>query len=746
MEDFIMKAKQKIIIIIFSLIIAVSILANNYSVTVAVSSTAKIGDVNGDTKVDSIDAQWVTQYCAGEMPSGFNRDVADVNRDGKIATTDSTLISQYDCGQIATFPVVDVDILLSQMSLTEKIGQMIQVEQTAIYDDEFRTLTENPQMTWIPVTNISPDDVTTYAIGSFLTGGDSFPYTGKNVQSCTTKDWADMYDTLQTKALASRLMIPLIYAADTVHGFGNIQGATMFPHNIGLGATRDADLVKRIGQITAIESTACGVDWTFSPCVTVPQDDRWGRVYEGYSEDPSLVSQLGVAYINGIQGTSLSNENSLLGTAKHFVGDGGTVWGSGIMVRRDSNNVIIGGCLLDRGDTVCTEAQLRAVHLAPYEAAVTQPTVKVGAVMVSFSCWNNVKCHANKYLITDVLKNEMGFKGIVISDWNGFAQIDALPYGDPQATDTAINELQPDELKACINAGVDMLMVESIWSSPWRFKEIMQMIQDMVNNGGIPMTRIDDAVRRILTAKMNLGLFEKPFANRENQSLVGCAAHRLVAREAVRKSCVVLKNKNNILPVRKGIGQIHVAGAKANDMKNQCGGWTLSWQGAGNLLTGGTTILNAIQNTVGTESTVTYSEDGTVPSGTNIVFVVIGESSYAEYNGDRGDDVLLPFTLSAADIAVIDKIRSSMPNVPVIGILLNGSPILITDQIDKFDALVDAWLPGSEGQGVADILFGDFKPTGKLPYTWPRMVSQIPINDSTGSKNPLFPFGFGLTW
>jgi beta-glucosidase len=745
MEDFTMKTKQKIIMIIFSLIIAVSILAN-YSVTGALPSTAKIGDVNGDTRINSTDVQWVTQYCAGKTPAGFIKEVADVNRDGKINSTDSTLINQFVCGQIPTFPVVNVDVLISQMSLSEKIGQMIQVEQTAIFDDEFRTLTENPQMTWIPDTGISPDDVATYAIGSFLTGGDSFPYTGRNVQSSTVKDWADMYDTLQKKALASRLMIPLIYAADTVHGFGNIQGATMFPHNIGLGATRDTDLVKRIGQITAIESTACGVDWTFSPCVTVPQDDRWGRVYEGYSEDPSLVSQMGVAYINGIQGTSLANENSLLATAKHFVGDGGTVWGSGIMVRRDSNNVIIGGCLLDRGDTVCTEAQLRSIHLAPYSAAVTQPTVKVGAVMVSFSCWNKVKCHANKYLITDVLKTQMGFKGIVISDWNGFSQIDAIPYSDPQTMDPAINGLQPDELKTCINAGADMLMVESIWSSPWRFKEVMQMIQDMVNNGSIATSRIDDAVRRILTAKKNLGLFEKPFANRKNQSLVGCNAHRLVAREAVRKSCVVLKNKSNILPARKGIGHIHVAGLKANDMRSQCGGWTLSWQGSGNLLTGGTTILQAIQNTVGTESTVTYSEDGTVPSGTNIVFVVVGESSYAEYNGDRGDDILLPFTLSAEDIAVIDKVRSDMPGVPVVGILLNGSPIMITDQIDKFDGLIDAWLPGSEGQGVADILFGDYKPTGKLPYTWPRMVSQIPINDSAGSQNPLFPFGFGLTW
>lgn len=740
-----MKKTQKILIIIFSLIIAVSILANNYAITIAVPSSAKIGDVNGDAIINSIDAQWVTQYCAGNTPAGFDKNVADVNRDGKITCTDSTLITQYYNGQIATFPVVDVNVLMSQMSLFEKIGQMIQVEQTAIFDDEFRTLTENPQMTWIPVTGITPDDVTTYAIGSFLTGGDSFPYTGKNVQSSTVKDWADMYDTLQTKALASRLMIPLIYAADTVHGFGNIQGATIFPHNIGLGATRDADLVKRIGQITAIESTACGVDWTFSPCVTVPQDDRWGRVYEGYSEDPSLVSQLGVAYINGIQGTDLKNENSLLATAKHFIGDGGTSWGSGIMVRRDSNNVIIGGCLLDRGNTACTEETLRSVFLPPYIAAVNQPVVKVGAVMVSFNCWNMVKCHANKYLITDVLKNEIGFNGIVISDWNGFSQINALPYSDPETMDPAINDLELDELKTCINAGVDMLMVESIWSSPWRFKEVMQMIQDLVNNGSIPMTRIDDAVRRILTAKKSLGLFEKPFANRTNQSLVGCAAHRQVAREAVRKSCVVLKNKNNILPVRKGIGHIHVAGAKANDMRSQCGGWTLTWQGSGNLLTGGTTILDAIKNTVGTESIVTYSEDGTVPSGTNVVFVVIGENTYAEYNGDRGDDIL-PFALSAADIAVVDTVRSSMPNVPVIGILLNGSPIIFTDQIEKFDSLIDAWLPGSEGQGVADILFGDYKPTGKLPYTWPRMVTQIPIDDSAGSKNPLFPFGFGLTW
>lgn len=721
--------------------IAVTLMANS-SMIGAAPSTAKIGDVNGDTVINSTDTQWVNLYLSGKTPAGFIKDVADVNRDGKITSTDASLITQFYNGQIPTFPVVNVDVLLSQMSLAEKLGQMIQVEQTAIFDDEFRTLTENPQMTWIPVTNISPDDVTTYAIGSFLTGGDSFPYAGKNAQSATPKDWADNYDTLQKKALASRLMIPIIWAADTVHGFGNLQGGTMFPHNIGLGATRDADLVKRVGQITAIESAACGVDWTFSPCVTVPQDDRWGRVYEGYSEDPNLVSQLGVAYINGIQGISLKNENSLLSTAKHFVGDGGTVWGSGLMAKRGPSWEIIGGFLLDRGDVQCTESVLFSTHLAPYKAAVNLPTVQVGSVMVSFNSWNMKKCHVNKYLITDVLKNQMGFKGIVISDWNGFAHINALPYQDPQQLEVTLNDLLPEELRDTVNAGVDMLMVESIWTS-WRFKEVIQMLTDMVNRGEIPMTRINDAVKRILTAKKNLGLFEKPFANRKNQSLIGCAAHRQVAREAVRKSCVVLKNKNNILPARKGLGNIHVAGSKANDMKSQCGGWTIAWQGAGDTLTGGTTILKAIQNTVGTASNVTYSEDGTVPSGTNIVFVVVGERAYAEYFGDRGDSID-PWGLTAEDIAVIDKAKSS--NVPVVGILLSGSPILITDQIDKFDALIAAWLPGSEGQGVADILFGDYKPTGKLPFTWPRSVSQIPINDSTGVKNPLFPYGFGLTW
>jgi beta-glucosidase len=704
----------------------------------------RIGDFNNDKEIDIKDALRVAQYWEGKDLPSCIPEVADVNRDGVINLTDAVLIARYWCDLIPAFPVVNVDVLLSQMTLREKIGQMIQVEQTAIFDDEFRTLTSDPQKTWIPETGICPDDVTTYAIGSFLTGGDSFPYTAGNVQSATPKDWADMYDTLQEKALANRLMIPLIYGADAIHGFGNLQGATIFPHNIGLGATRDADLVQRIGRITAIESTAAGVDWAFAPCVSVPQDDRWGRTYEGFSEDQCVVSQLGVAYIKGLQGAQLDEENSILATVKHFIGDGGTAWGSGIMAKRDSDQQIIGGFLLDRGSTSCSETELRNLHLAPYIAAINQPPVQVGAVMVSFSSWNMEKCHESKYLITDVLKNELGFKGFVTSDWNGFAQINAPSYSDPAELDTTINDLLPSELKACINAGVDMLMAESIWSNPWKFKEVMQMIEDLVVNGEIPMERIDDAARRILTVKKNLGLFETPFTNRNYQQQVGSPDHRAVAREAVRKSMVLLRNNYNILPVRKGIGHIHVTGPKANDMQSQCGGWTLTWQGAGNLLTGGTTILEGIRKAVaGTNSIVTYSEDGTVPSGANVVFVVVGENSYAEYAGDRGDDIN-PLCLCEEDIAVINRAKSS--NVPVIGILLCGSPIIITDQLEKFDALIAAWLPGSEGQGVADVLLGDYRPTGKLSFTWPRSCDQIPINDPCGSQNPLFPFGFGLTY
>lgn len=740
------KRQRFFVLIMLSFLMFVNIYAGPPMAT-ANSCLPRIGDVNGDNAIDDIDARLITEFCSGNKPEVFIKEVADVNRDGLITNTDADLITQYYTGQIATFPVVNVDVLLSQMTLAEKIGQMIQVEQTAIFDDEFRTLTEDPQMTWIPVTNISPDDVGTYAIGSILTGGDSFPYTGKNFQSATPEQWADMYDTLQRKALSSRLMIPIIWGADTVHGFGNLQGATIFPHNIGLGATRDADLVKRIGQITAKESIACGVDWTFSPCLEVPQDDRWGRAYEGFSEDPSVVAQLGVAYVNGIQGTDLADENSILATAKHYIGSGGTTWGSGIMSRKDADGQVIGGCLLDRGNLDCSEDKLREMFLPPFAAVIKEPSVPVGAVMVAFNSWNMVKCHANKYLITDVLKGELGFKGFVISDWEGFAQINAPCYAPPLSYDETINDLQPWELRDCINAGVDMLMVDSIWSSPWRFKEVIQMIQDLVNDGSIPISRIDDAVRRILTVKKNMGVFEKPFANRANQSLIGCEAHRAVAREAVRKSLVILKNKNNILPLRKGIGKIHVVGPKADDLGSQCGGWTLTWQGAGEYLKGGTTILQGIQNAVGTQSTVTYSANGTepIPDGTNVIIVVVGEKPYAEYEGDRGDAVL-PYGLSNEEIELIDKVHTSAPSIPIIGILISGSPIPITDQIDKFDALIAAWLPGSEGQGVADVLYGDYKPTGKLPYTWPRSVDQIPINDATGSQNPLFPFGFGLSW
>jgi len=708
------------------------------------SGSVKIGDVNNDTKVNIKDAVMLILYCEGKPGPSCILDVADVNRDGEIDRTDPLLICQYCYRMIPAFPVVDVTILLSQMTLREKIGQMIQVEQTALFDDEVRTETHDPQITWIPETGICPDDVTTYAIGSFLSGGDSFPYTGGNVEGCTLTDWADMYDCLQEKALANRLMIPLLYSADTVHGFGNLQGATIFPHNIGLGATRDTQLLKRIGEITAVESSAAGVNWAFSPCVAVPQDDRWGRTYEGYSENPLVVSQMAVAYINGLQGANQGDGRGMSATLKHFVGDGGTSWGSGLMAKTNSDGQPIGGYLLDRGDTPCCEAELRAVHLAPYVAAITQADKQPGAVMVSYSSWNMEKCHASRYLITDVLKHELGFNGVVISDWDGFAQINAASYSDPGTLDTAINDLLPSELKTCINAGVDILMVESIWSHPWRFKEVMQMIEELVLDGDISPARIDDAVHRIITLKKDLNLFEKPFASREYQDLVGSPGHRTVAREAVQKSLVLLKNKRNILPIRKGIGHIHVAGPKADDMKSQCGGWTLSWQGSGHLLSGGTTILEGIRKSVeGTGSLVTYSEDGVVPCGANVVFVVFGENAYAEYKGDRGDDCD-PFCLCAEDNAVIDRVVNS--HVPVIGILLSGSPVMISDQLEKFDALIAAWIPGSEGQGIADVLFGDYNPTGKLPYTWPRSVDQIPINDPFGTQNPLFPYGFGLSY
>jgi beta-glucosidase len=574
------------------------------------------------------------------------------------------------------------------MTLAEKVGQMTQVEKNSI----------------------RPGDVTEFAIGSVLSGGGGYPQGGN-----TPERWADMVDGFQEYALQSRLGIPLIYGVDAVHGHASVKGATVFPHNIGLGATRDPELMERVARITAEEMVATGIYWNFGPVVAVPQDIRWGRTYEGFSEDTEVVSLLSSAYIRGLQDvdgvTDLSAPTTVLATPKHYVGDGGTAWGT-------SDTSVMGHrYMLDQGVTQVDEATLRAVHLPPYVEAVESGAL---CVMVSFSSWQDTKMHAHKYLLTDVLKGELGFQGFVVSDWGGIDQIPGNYYSD---------------VVTAVNAGVDMVMV------PYDYVTFIDTLTEAVENGDVSITRIDDAVRRILTVKVRLGLFERPFSDAALLPLVGSEAHREVAREAVRKSLVLLKNEGDALPLAKDAPVIFVAGSGANDIGMQSGGWTIEWQGAVGDITPGTTILEAIENTVAEGTVIRYNQGGNFAQNeaynrADVGIVVVGEVPYAEGVGDRFD-----LSLSEADIETIDRVRQVADKVVLI--VISGRPLIITEQIDDCDAVVAAWLPGTEGQGVADVLFGDYPFAGKLSYTWPRSMEQVPLGSSSGE--PLFPFGYGLT-
>ncbi|HKJ34372.1 MAG TPA: glycoside hydrolase family 3 N-terminal domain-containing protein, partial [Balneolales bacterium] len=503
----------------------------------------------------------------------------------------------------------------------------------------------------------------------------------------------------QSYALKTPLKIPLIYGIDAVHGNNNIYGATIFPHNIGLGATRDTALVRKIGHATAVEVAGTGIDWAFAPCIAVPQDERWGRTYEGFGEMPGLVSEMGYAEIEGLQGNVLGGNNtSVLACAKHFVGDGGTTGG------------------VNEGNTQVSEKVLREIHLKPYEDAIK---AGVGSIMVSYSSWNGQKMHGNKYLLTTVLKGQMGFKGFLVSDW------------------AAINQLGPDykeDIKKSINAGLDMIMV------PDKYVEFINDLTQLVKDNEVPMSRINDAVRRILRVKFQMKLFQHPYTDKSLTAQIGSDAHRELARQAVRESMVLLKNKNNVLPISKNIKKLFVAGSHADNLGYQCGGWTITWQGGSGNTTKGTTMLQGIRNEVSSSTKVTYSKDGTGVKGSDFAVVVVGEKPYAEGQGDRKD-----LHLSQEDLNTIENVRKS--GVPYVVVLISGRPMIVTNVIDQAPAFIAAWLPGSEGEGVADVLFGDYAPTGKLPASWPKSMSQIPINKSdTANYNPLFPYGYGLTY
>lgn len=592
-----------------------------------------------------------------------------------------------------------IDTLLSSMTLAQKIGQMTQPERQFI----------------------DPAQVKEYHIGSVLSGGGSFP--GDNRPA----DWVAMNDAYWAASVEEdehHLGIPILYGVDAIHGNNNVLGATIFPHNIGLGAADDPDLIRRVAQVTAREILACGVDWTFAPTLAVVRNDHWGRTYESYSEDPERVRQYAPAFVEGMQGDG--GDDSVVACAKHWVGDGATTDG------------------IDQGETTISEEELRRLHIAPYIGAIEAGCL---TVMASYNSWNGLKCHGHRKLLTDVLKDELGFEGFVVSDWNGIDQL---------------SKEYTAAIEQSINAGVDMFMVPDQW------KEFIEGAISLVEAGRIPMHRIDDAVRRILRVKEAYGLFEKvrpadrPWSNSES---FGSSDHRAVAREAARKSLVLLKNRGP-LPLRKE-AKVLVAGRLADSRGHLCGGFTVNWQGSwGNdLIEGGTSIWEAVH---AVQPDAVLRPDGGVGDDEDFdaAIVVIGENPYAEGMGDvrtggrvelgsalpnPGPQVSMqPYATTLVhrnnhpeDLAVIERLRAR--GIPVVTVLVSGRPLVVNDELDGSDAFVAAFLPGSEGAGVTDVLFGDHPPQGRLTFSWPR-TDQDMINRDTPDADPLFAYGFGLRY
>ena len=578
-----------------------------------------------------------------------------------------------------------VHTLLAQMTLPEKIGQMTQVEKDSI----------------------TPAEVSSYFIGSVLSGG------GGNPDPNNPAMWREMVLAFVKAATETRTGIPLLYGADAVHGHSNVKGAVIFPHNIGLGATRNPDLLRRIAAVTARELQATGVHWDFAPAVSVPQDIRWGRTYEGYSEDTALVTELATAYIEGLH-TRQSDGTFVLPSVKHFVADGATAWNSRIPTPWISDNWQAAGTdwMIDQGDAQIDEATLREIHLAPYQAALDAGALNV---MASFSSWNSTKLHEHHYLLTEVLKGEMGFSGFIVSDW------------------MAIDQISEDFYECVvrgINAGLDMIMV------PYDFKRFISALTEAVQKGDVTQERIDDAVKRILTVKFELGLFDAPITDQSLLDDVGSAEHRAVAAEAVQQSAVLLKN-DGVLPVSKDAG-IFIAGKAADDIGIACGGWTIQWTGGSGAVTAGSSLLYGMH--AGSTGDIAYSAGADFVSGekVDIGIVTIHEDPYAEGHGDKDD-----LTIKEEHVALIKKMRQQCQKL--ILIMYSGRPIIITDVVDDCDAIIAAWLPGSEAHALAPLLYGEIPFTGKLPVSYPRDMSQVPLTAlKASSEEPLWPFGYGL--
>ena len=541
---------------------------------------------------------------------------------------------------------------------------------------------------------VAPGDIAKYHLGSILSGGGSAPGGG------TPAEWAQMLDGFHVEARATRLHIPLVYGVDAVHGHNNVVGATIFPHAIGLGCTRDAALVEEVARATAMEVAGTGVDWTFAPLVGPGRDPRWGRTYETFSDDPSLTAQLGAAAIRGYQGERrFADPFDVIACAKHFAGDGLTTFGTSHM----------DGGVLDRGDVRLSDADFRALAVAPYRAAIA---AGVATVMVSFSAHNGVPMHANKRFVTDVLKGELGFTGLVVSDWSGLREMPGTYY---------------EQVVASVNAGIDMTMDAE---HPGDWHEFLETLAKAVAKGDVTQARVDDAVTRVLRVKCEAGLFEKGPTDLKLTALVGSAEHHALARRAARASVVLLQNEGQLLPLAKK-SRVLVTGTGADSLARQAGGWTVTWQGAETKLFPGTTILDGIRALIG--------EPARAIDVADVAVLVASEPPYAEWFGDSRD-----LALPAADLATLDALaRAKLPTVVV---LLTGRPVIIAPHLGKARAWLAAWLPGSEGGAIADVLFGDVAPTGKLARAWPRRVEDLPLHVNEPLASPLFPFGHGLAY
>ena len=631
----------------------------------------------------------------------FTYTVIDIDGDQSTATVSITIIannSPFSWPQISSDVTDNVDaivgLVLAEMTTAEKVGQMVQAE----------------------ISYVSAAQVGEFNLGSVLNGGGTWP-NGKNSSIASWVALADSFYDASTDVSDGGVGIPIIWGTDAVHGHNNVIGATIFPHNIGLGAMNNAPLMRQIGEATALEVAVTGIDWVFAPTLAVVRNDRWGRTYESYSEDPEIVKAYAGEVVIGLQGddTDRFGAAHVIATAKHFIGDGGTQNG------------------IDQGNTVVSEIELRDIHAQGYLSALA---AGAQTVMASYNSWNGSKLHGNEYLLTEVLKQTMGFDGFVIGDWNGHGQV-------PGCSDS--------QCAQAIIAGVDMMMVPADWQA------FIQNTIAQVENGTIPMSRIDDAVTRILRVKMRAGFQDKikpsSRTHANDSSLMGSTAHRDIARQAVRESLVLLKNSDNILPLAAN-SNVLVAGSGANNIGMQSGGWTLSWQGTGNSngdFPGATSIYSGIQSAVNAAGgTTRLSTNGSFSNSNipDVAIVVFGESPYAEGVGDLNN---IEYQAgSKSDLALLESLRAQ--NIPVVSIFLTGRPLWVNKELNASNAFVAAWLPGSEGDGVAEVIFKtaagainyDFK--GKLSFSWPKRTEQTIINRNDSNYDPLFAYGFGLTY